>query len=449
MARQNFATMIGLEAIAFQGTTNGGISKLYEELTEECDRLRALGKVSDASIRQSRLSSIISKHTGISTAWELVDCDAPNAAVYTPQINKNHPLLIDIERAFTECETLTELVQQTKRSKFNAVVDRENCRVMGDFTKITSRAIITSGMITAPGISGKNIASVLLHELGHIYTFYERMVDVVTQNYATVSASQRILKTESPEIRMELLLEYEKVVGVRLDNKDTIIREQDGQTIYCQIMGTTVRERRDINGAPIYSYIACEFVADQFATRHGAGLELGRGLEVLYRGGSDPAMHGWVYNMMKNLFEISLLGLYGAFYSVSSALYFSGGAIAVGTAVTLGVIGAVCVIIAILCINPLGMIYDKPLDRIARIEREYNNALKDRKLDSVTRQYYVREVEGLREIQKGMKNHMSWNEAFWTYLIPAGNRAKKDKEFQQTMEKLSNNNLFAAAAAFN
>lgn len=438
--------LLGLEAISFQD----GKSKLMSELADEIGHIRAIGTFTNNLIARSRIAQIIAKHTGISTAWELDENTYMNAYIFLPDMNINHPLLESWERAFRAETTLTELVQRTKSSKLQGTVDRKNSRVYGCFTQTTSSACLTKGILSSKEISDSGIAAVILHELGHLFTYYELLMGTVTLNYATATATANILKTNNPVERVEILTEFETVCGVRLDDKETIVRTDDKGVIFSQVFGSVIRDKRDETGMPVYSYNSCEYVADQFAVRHGAGFELAKTLEVMFRDFKDPSTRTWAAHIFTNILGICFTGAVGSLLGITTITQVA----AVVGSVSFNLVGAVAIVGAMLFISvalmlcPPGDIYDKPRDRVSRIIREYNAALKDTRLKGDVRQYYLNELNSLYAIEKTLVDKRSWTDAVWAYMIPSGRKARKDEQFQQAIEKLANNSIFAAAAQF-
>lgn len=425
--------LLGLEAISFQGKDSG----LFTSLTEEIASIRAAGPVTDRSIICSGIDCIIKKYTNISTTWELCDSECPNAGVYPPDININHPLLLDYEREFKKGSTLTQMIKNTGQGKFLAVVDRDKGMVFGVYSQILCKAYITKGMLELKEISDASIAAILLHEVGHLFTFFEYMLDTVTTNYATATTVQQLLKTERVKDRVVILSQYEKVCNFTLDNKETIVSKDNAGVIFSMLMGSAVKNKRDITGANVYSYNCCEFVADQFAARHGAGFDLAKGLDVMYTSLKIPEKSSWVALALKPVYELLSFVLISGIFGVMAT-----------GAVIVAPISALIFVTLCLLVNPMGDLYDSPKDRVSRIIREYNVALKNRDISGEDRQYYLDQISGLNEIADSINVYKSWNELFWGYFVPAGKKIKKETEFQQGIEKLTNNSLFAASAQF-
>ena len=96
------------------------------------------------------------------------------------------------------------LLRKDKRSIIGTV-DRETSTVGKDFTDLVMCIQVTKGLfLTNAGVgisdfTPEEIAAIILHEVGHIFTYFEYMGEVVTTNYVLQHVSKSIMETRDIE----------------------------------------------------------------------------------------------------------------------------------------------------------------------------------------------------------------------------------------------------------
>jgi hypothetical protein len=102
-------------------------------------------------------------------------------------------------------------------------------------------------------------------------------------------------------------------------------------------------------------------------------------------------------------------------------------------------------VLILVCARPLEKIYDDPKERLARIRREMVGELKLTITDK-RRKEIVQDLATLDYLLSKMDDKANILEAIWKYVIPTGRKTVAKKEFQQSIERLANNDLFVSAA---
>lgn len=405
----------GFEAIAYQGN-----SKLAERLTQIIDDWRPSEVFTTEEVAKRGLASAIFDASGISVRFEISPVIFSNAAVELPNIDKNHPLINNYQRAWLSNRDLHKVLNFVG-GKFSGYVDRKEGRVYGDFCKLQCPAYLTIGLLKNPAITSRGIASIILHELGHVFTFFERLLDLFNMNYAASAVATRILKLESDVERIEIISEYEKAVGVTIADKELVARQSKDGVIFVKLVTETIKNRRNIEGNEIYSFRNFEQCSDQFAVRHGVGRDLHQALTVIERENGHTSHESWTVHIM--LETLKLLGFVFM------------------TAWSCGTFG----LVVLLCARPLNKIYDDPKERAVRIRNEMVGELK-LKLTDERRKTVVEDLRALDVCIKEIEDKKTIMEAMWSYLIPSGRESEAKRKFDQQLEALGNNNLFYASS---
>ena len=99
----------------------------------------------------------------------------------------------------------------------------------------------------------------------------------------------------------------------------------------------------------------------------------------------------------------------------------------------------------LLAARPMDKTYDDPRQRMERIKREMVGELK-LKLSDERRRQLVQDIAAVDTMMASVVDKAPWLEAIWKYLLPTGRSNQAKMEFQQTLERLANNNLFLQAA---
>lgn len=415
------AYRIGNEAIAHQFN-----SKLKAKMIEAVHKLRALGSYTPEIVNQSGLMQAIRAETGLDIRIKVDKSSLANAYVYVPQLDRNNPLLPNFMRGWQANSDL-ETVLNFTNGKFDGIVDRKAAKVHGTFTKMSVPIYVTTGLLDSKDrFTDAEVAAIIAHELGHVFGYFEYLIELVSTNYAATYTAQRMMKTARDVDRVKLLSEYEAATNSTLSDKETIFDSTSGESVFVHLVSDTIRNRRNAEGDSMYSLRGFEYISDQFATRHGFGVELATGLAKIYQ------MYG--HRSTYSMFTHIMVNVIGTCLILATLTWL---AVAVSPIVT--------VLTAILLIgqDPDFKIYDEPAERLNRIRNEMVDSLKT--ADQEARASIVYNISVVDETLKCLSDKTNVYELIWAYMIPAGRKAKKSREFQQDLEKLIHNDLFVSA----
>lgn len=423
------ALRVGCEAIAFKN----GQSELFSRLVKSLEYIKNAGTYTRNTIQLSQMEQSIYEETGI-TASVIVIPDTDfliNACVNVPDLDRNNVLLNPIESYFGKCKDITDMVGFRTSNRYGTV-DRVNGRVSGMFSDVPITIALTTGCFKSEMTTFQKVATVILHELGHIYGMFERFLDVVVTTMAAASTAERIKGVVREQDRIRVVNEFQRTVDVKLANAETYIETDDIGVVYTKLILDTLQTRRNENGEAYYNWKGFEFTADQFATRHGAGAYL---VEVLDESVGDVSKESMPFFLMSQLLVLAGSATVGALLGAWAG--------------PIGMIsGAIGTIAGLMAIDPRHDLYDKPRDRFQRIFNEYSIALKDKNLKGEMREFYLDEQRKIQKVIDDTANHKTLRECIWYYLIPGGNRTHLETELQQTIEGLMHNKLYNAAAQF-
>jgi hypothetical protein len=265
MKQLNIAT----ESIAFQ------TGSFFKELTSHVKELRALEIVKSEDIEKTcvRIDQCIYKHTGISATTKLWQ-GSDNAIVMVPTLARGNVL----NRAEYN-KYLTKNFDATNLSFFNLEkkgwIDPANSRVGGAFSEIIFRIYVGDMFLLKKSFTPEEAAAVILHEVGHAYTFLQFMVDTIVVNTVLQRTYQELLSV-SVDKTVKIIL-TKAADDMQIKNREWLEAVHDGANgdiAFKLLVSAVAIEPRNMDNKRYFTSDSAEELADIFATRHGAGLAL-------------------------------------------------------------------------------------------------------------------------------------------------------------------------------
>lgn len=435
---------ISMEAINYQGR-----SLLFFDLVAIVDQLRAYPNAShnyelnpyinQAALDKAGLEGVVFARTGMRVLFFVEDFGELSCYAEPPVVDPSHPYykLLDSYDLLDTKKSLVERHQRAVRLAHESLgwVDLKTGRVAGLFSKMTNRIMISSRLVTDPSFSSEEVAAVILHELGHIFSFYETMAYTTASNMVLVTAAEALSGMSDKKEKVRLLTQSIDPFGKLDDELTDAVLDSDDKTVIHSLMLKSVEqlERERVKQLVVkktdsaYTTRSLEFMADQFAIRHGAGLALATAehkMAKTHRADYGRSKAGY---MAVQAVRVSLLGL---------AAYAS-----LPLAAVLGVMVAI-----VQSSNAVNDDYvADPSERMGRIKSDLVQLLKNQKLSPTMRKQLLHDIEAVDALRVTAKEHDGIFRYLWRNVAPSGRRQFKLREFQKGLEDLVNNNLFVHA----
>lgn len=275
--------------------------------------------------------------------------------------------------------------------------------------------------------TSEEMAAILLHEIGHFFTYCETFSRTVTTNQALAAMSKELDGAFSVSQREVIIARTVEDLNLKDVDVKAIASVDKKTIIETAIVSEVAEKSRSELGISIYDSTASEFMADQFATRHGAGRHLMTGL---------------------NKFTL----LFGGEYAHQSTPLFIFSQI-----VSIALMFIPPIAFLMIPVNIIGILcggfgddgdntYDTPEVRFRRIKNETINRLKNRYISAEEKKRTLADIEAMEKAMEGIKDKREWREYIATTLIPVYRRNRKTKMLQQQLEQLANNPLFVRSA---
>lgn len=428
---RSWCSVLSNEAIKHQGK-----SKLYTQLIEIFDKLlKTEEKDWDKAWNMARIEIVhrIKTETGINVLIELDFNQSPNAAVQIPELDANNPLITGIRKLIHSGNSDITRLKQRGKKKLEGLIDYDKSKVSGIFSELESTLYITTGLFknNYEQLTAEAIAGVVLHEVGHIFTYFSNIVTLTRMNYAIASVEQTLLGTNVAEERIAIIEEAEKYIDTKIEDKESLSSYGNGKDIIVHMVSSSIKNMRSEDGLGVFTNRNFEMLSDQFASRHGAGEGLAEFLYLI-----EKAMPFSISRRSKtvNIFFQALLvvaSLIAAISALMAAVHFE----------------VLVMVILPLLVNPQDKLYDKPYQRLMRIRNETNAELRISGPSKERKVQIIKSLKTIDGILSKLNDNSDWVEGLWNYILPGGRTEHKKVLLQQSLERIANTNLLSAGTS--
>lgn len=407
----------GLEAISIQKNP-----LFYNLLTAEFARLmelsKAEGKTTQDMMAKSSIAKITMDCTGIKVAPGIDNRMKCNAYVLLPSINSYHVFFDDWRRQFIGYGDAYELFRKANNALIGTV-DLQKSKVGGVFSEINYPINLSYDLMVDYKMTPGEIAAIYMHEVGHAFTILECIHYTATTNLVLQAGIEAIIKADTSR-KHAILTDVQNSLGIVVDNPQDLVLSDKYENYFITILSKYNDKVASALGADAHDESMSEQMADMFAVRHGAGLDLARGLSKLH--GADRTFKA---RLLRTLFFI------------------------LSTIATLGanLLGAALQnILWALLGNMFGGSYDRAKDRFIRMRNEVVVVLKDENVDPVQRKLALDAIAEMNGIISNNDNKLEMAEKIG-FLIRSSQRDRyRAKALEKDLEALLNNPLYVSAA---
>ena len=351
-----------------------------------------------------------------------------NAAVQMPLLNMNHVFRYDYLREWfgSELEEVaTKDIRKDKSKSKTGWVDIKNQKVGGYYSDMEIPIWIGfDGIVKIKSgwnETAEEITAVILHEVGHAFSFFIAMHYLIRSNSALQSTHRELMECSTQSSRVKLLTTVSSDLDVTIDDIDGLAVNNDKDMISTVLLSGMMKNIRNELGGDIYDMRDCEAMADNFAAKNGFGLELVTGLDKFPAYNADK--YGRSRNMLMLLLQIVLnVGL----TAMSAGLW----------------------LFVVFNINNTKKIYDDPVERYTRIRQDIIGNLKSQNVPAKVRDKALDDIEVIDKIISKYNNKPELFVAMSEFFLKEGRRNKSVRKLNQLFEKMANNDLYVAAAKF-
>lgn len=404
-------TFYGIEALMYQG------ENFLSALAAGIRKLKENGKFDTASVKGANLSEIAKRFTGMDITIQI--SDGFNAYMYMPPMDNAHPFHNNYLVQVPLFSTAGEMILKGKGDPI-AEINYKDAKVGGVYSDVPVNIFIGKEFFKSH-FSAEEVAAIILHEVGHAFTYFYYLGRMFFANFLISSYAQEIIGTRDVDRRKILIKAAERRLGTELYNPNALAEQPslDKNKMETLFINAHRYALANTTGTDIYDFRACEQLADYFATMHGAGPHLISGLNKFYEMTQSDCILPYPIYLIGEFFKLILLP------------------------VTLPV-----TLLTMLVYNPSIKAYDDPAARAKYIELQMRGTLKDRKLDPAMRKSILDAIEAAGKESSRIKDHKGLDHLLWNTLSPSYRRGVKQEQSQKILEGILFNDLYQKAAIF-
>lgn len=417
---------IGQEAIDFQSMALADqVSSLLEDILKSKN-----GKEADSSEAAGKLKKLFEKETNLKLDIKF-NTDYP-PCMMPIHINPNSILGDNIYKSYYTKDG-NKIIKDLETSK-DTYVDLKNGKVGGAFSTVPTQIWMGFQTLKHMNLSSREVAAVLMHEVGHAFVAYELAFNTIQTNQILLALHKSLLTNDQKLFEYSLKVVDNKIGsdhGVYAELKD----ETDSKVVTTVVLAKMMEKRKSELGNAAYDKTTYEALADNFAARMGLGRELVTGLEKIHKLYGSPEYSGST-RFLINLIELLLITYF-------MCLGFVGGPV---VAIILGLL----IFFTITWTSSDGSmssnIYDKLQIRYKRIREQLVSRLKVKSLDPAIVKKTLADLEVVDKAVAEASNFTTFLGVVGNIIYPSNWVLTSRKNTQRLMEELASNDLFVKAA---
>jgi len=271
---KKYQLAIAKEAIAFQD------SKFFTELTSAVKEIREKNgekKIDYGTGSMDPILDCIKKYTNITVVIANGEYSEIGPCTWIPPINMNHILVDnDLKEEYTQeiliVNQVYEIYNGLKENYFKGAVSLKDSKVTGFFAELeTYLCMPKSWFNVGHFVDDDEVAAVILHEVGHIFTGFEYATRFVRTNQVLATLANTLDKAQDEESRSIIMGRVSNVCKLSSEDIKKIAKCKNLDEISIIVLDADVDRCIKELGGSVYDTTSAEQLADQFATRHGAG----------------------------------------------------------------------------------------------------------------------------------------------------------------------------------
>lgn len=445
-----------LEALAFQSTD------FFDELTAAITELRNGVDLSNLNRKKffdggrfDRMAAVIQKYTNLEVKFK--NGDASGFATEIIFVNANHIFLDqdmvnmykEFDASFNPTKDIDALFKAIEKKKISGYVDIKKGKVSGAFTKLPVHIYTPIDLMTHNTLTPAEVAAVTLHEIGHTFTMFEMAGRTATTNHVLSNLSRILDKSYSEAEKEMVFTKAAKYLEMSGQQTEVLKKSKSSTDIAVILLDQDIEKCKSELGASVYDFNSCEWLADQYANRCGAGKHLVTGLDKILAAYWQTK---WKFRFISLFLTIIfvLVALDTAWFAVAIGTLAVKGEMFYAMLAAMATYTKFMILVAMVDnTDKKNQIYDRPLARMERIKRDNVERLKDPDLDAATRKQTLDTIRGIEEVTKSGRftDELMILETVVYYLSPNYRAAHKYELLQKELEAIASNDLFTAAAA--
>lgn len=425
---------IGNESIDFQKNNFGKeLENVFAAIAEipfrESDEIVTKFAIFDA---------IIFKYTGLKTKFQHVTDTVGATSVL--QININNVLLEqELKHWFTDTQAhAIDILKKADEIKKKHTVNLKTCKVTGIFSHFESPVYININFFKNWKITPGQMTAILLHEIGHIFTYCEFISRQVTTNQILSAVSKSIIDKDSAQQREFIFKSAFDILDTKPDNIEKLANQNDIRIAAAVCIKASVDKMYSELGVSTYDSTSCEMLADQFVSRHGYGREAIEVFDIIGKIFKDYEKSKTARNF------VNISQAFRIVFTVTGSVMLA--------IVGVPVLSLIFVLMTSVLIGFTGgevnkdHHYDTLKVRFLRIREDTVNYLKNKDLDPSYVKKALADLEAMNKIIKDTEEARFLFDIIVDYVNPKSKKIRNSIELQRDLEALAMNDFFVKSA---
>lgn len=385
----------------------------FDALTEAIGKLRNSGDFSTSGVKKSYIMQVVKQYTGLNILLYIKE--GWRACVFTPQLTSSH--VFEYQQLSNHGPTIIDVT----KTSIKGTIDTNNARVSGAFSDVKSEVFLGTALFKPGALTDKQIAAILLHELGHAFTYFQFISTVAYGNLVIQQTIRNVFMSNDYQTKQYHIKAAEETLGLDVEPgvEDWVNTSKENLEV---IMTTRYYKNLKTRSDSIYYDVRnCEQLADVFAAKHGAAVYLAQANTKLDR---ETNLYGNENFFVHILTETA--GLIKRSVSLNSDTSTSR---------------------EILLTMRQPKIYDDPKDRISFLKFQLIDDLKQLpRGDNAARKSIVESIKDIDDILKGIKVRRDLLTFIHETITSVGKSTSNQQKEQKKLEEMLNNNLYYQSA---
>lgn len=399
---------------------------LKAALVAKIEQIKPLRDVTEGG-HLDEIAKIIKQHTGVTL--NVVVFKGMGAMVELPALTASNPIVNQWRKGPWMSKKGEALVSAASKP-LDGSIDLKKGKVDGIFSDVEQTLHLGDQLLHHPTVSfsSEEIAAIILHEVGHVFTYFEMMTRQASANYIIHGTMEQLGNAKDRKDKIRILKDTQDKTGVELGDIEELADLPDRKAVAINIYQHADRHTRTELGFSAYDTTGAEALADQFAARHGLSLPLVTGLDKITRITGNPA----------HMSTMTMVGIKLVFWGALLGASLT-------TPIGLPLLAAMSTIRVLSALFDVREYDDLP-ERYKRIRHQLIDGLKDSSMSSTLRATTVEDIKRIDAIVNNLSVQYSLLGFVFNQLIPSKRNAQRSKAFQQDVEALLANDLYVKAS---
>lgn len=429
---------IANESIDFQdGAVFAELTKIIDEIKNDDELARMDDRVFYESRKVSAISEHFKKQMGLSFSVHVID-EFTGPAIETPMLDKNHVFWNEGRRLDMDMygqmngisgqEDVDKIMKMLNTKIVKGTVDLKKAKVTGVFEQMQFKLFLPrTNLMKKKVFTAQEVAAVILHEVGHMFTYMEFLTRTVSANQVLAGIVRATDKSVAADKREIVFIKGAEMLDMTKSQREALFNAKSQKEICCVVLDSAIQKSVSELGTSAYDVNSCEYLADQFATRMGAGRYLVSYLDSLYRdfGITPTGPESMFVSVVKTVLV------------VAAHLFFT---------LMLAGIPTLFMVLMIYSEDKQYNIYDNDKARFTRIKHQNIERLKDASLSKEQKLDLIQSNDAIDKIAKCYVDELQFIQKAAYFLRPSYRNAHKFELLQKELESFANNDLFQMSA---